>query len=112
MGGSLVFKSTIWQEFFTPWLKPVRRRFALCSLPLYNPCELTRTLRFSLSQYVHYVPVLPDLSDLYEKIEWAQRSPIEARRIALAGREMARRVITDDQLDAYTYVSRFKVFLP
>ncbi|KAL7418191.1 glycosyl transferase family 90-domain-containing protein [Mrakia frigida] len=75
MGGSLVFKSTIWQEFFTPWLKP----------------------------YVHYVPVLPDLSDLYEKIEWAQRSPIEARRIALAGREMARRVITDDQLDAYTY---------
>lgn len=29
MGGSLVFKSTIWQEFFTPWLKPVRLCFLL-----------------------------------------------------------------------------------
>lgn len=38
---SLVFKSTIWTEFFADWLKP----------------------------YVHYVPVKPDLSDLYEKIE-------------------------------------------
>ncbi|KAJ6553694.1 hypothetical protein DFH09DRAFT_1495217, partial [Mycena vulgaris] len=62
--GSLVFKlpsffflygeqSTLFEEYFNDWLRP----------------------------YEHYVPVLADLSDLVEKIEWANAHPEEARLI-------------------------------
>ncbi|KAL7416466.1 glycosyl transferase family 90-domain-containing protein [Mrakia frigida] len=74
-GKALVFKSTIWTEFWSSWLLP----------------------------YVHYIPVLPDLSDLYEKVDWAVTHDLEARRIQAAGAELVRRVITEDQMDAYYY---------
>ncbi|KAF7344046.1 CAP10 domain-containing protein [Mycena venus] len=75
--GSLVFKSTIFEEFFTGWLRP----------------------------FEHYVPVLPDLSDLIEKIEWANANPNEAWLIQQRGLETARRVLTDDQNDCYLYAA-------
>ncbi|KAJ6528976.1 glycosyl transferase family 90-domain-containing protein [Mycena capillaripes] len=75
--GSLVFKSTIFNEFFNDWLRP----------------------------FEHYVPVLPDLSDLVEKVEWANANPEEARLIQQKGQEMARRVLTDDQNDCYLYAA-------
>ncbi|KAJ7120002.1 glycosyl transferase family 90-domain-containing protein [Mycena filopes] len=71
--GSLVFKSTIVSDFFDDWLKP----------------------------YVHYIPVLPDLSDLEKKVEWAIEYDAEARQIQANGKEFATRVITDKQLDCY-----------
>lgn len=58
---------------------------------------------FPRSKFVHYIPVLPDLSDLYDKIEWAQTHDLEARRIQAAGKEMVKRVIKDDQMDAYYF---------
>ncbi|KAJ7799679.1 hypothetical protein B0H14DRAFT_3491349 [Mycena olivaceomarginata] len=61
--GSLVFKSTIFAEYFDEWLQP----------------------------FVHYIPVLPDLSDL-------------ARRIQQAGQEFVERVITDAQNDCYFFL--------
>ncbi|KAJ6498225.1 glycosyl transferase family 90-domain-containing protein [Mycena vulgaris] len=73
--GSLVFKSTLFEEYFNDWLRP----------------------------YEHYVPVLADLSDLVEKIEWANAHPEEARLIQQRGLEMARRVLTDDQNDCYFF---------
>ncbi|KAJ7509027.1 glycosyl transferase family 90-domain-containing protein [Mycena galericulata] len=71
--GSLVFKSTTMSEFFDDWLIP----------------------------YVHYIPVLPDLSDLETKIEWAIENDEEARQIQANGLEYAKRVLTDRQMDCY-----------
>ncbi|KAJ7484943.1 glycosyl transferase family 90-domain-containing protein [Mycena galericulata] len=71
--GSLVFKATLFTEYFNDWLVP----------------------------YTHYVPVRPDLSDLPEKIEWARAHDAEARVIQARGQEMARRVMTDVQNDCY-----------
>ncbi|KAJ6536919.1 glycosyl transferase family 90-domain-containing protein [Mycena capillaripes] len=73
--GSLVFKSTIFEEYFNSWLRP----------------------------FEHYVPVLPDLSDLVQKIQWANSNPEEARLIQQRGLEVARRIITDDQNDCYLF---------
>ncbi|KAJ7286916.1 glycosyl transferase family 90-domain-containing protein [Mycena rebaudengoi] len=39
-------------------------------------------------QYVHYIPVLPDLSDLEEKIEWAIANDEEARQIQANGHRL------------------------
>ncbi|KAF8208814.1 glycosyl transferase family 90-domain-containing protein [Mycena galopus ATCC 62051] len=71
--GSLVFKSTVFNEFFNDWLRP----------------------------YEHYIPVLPDLSDVVEKVEWAIANEAEARRIQESGKAFTERVMTDDQNDCY-----------
>lgn len=75
-GDSLVFKSTIFTEFFEDWLKP----------------------------YEHFIPVLPDLSDIVERVQWALKNDKEARRIQKMGKEFSNRVITDDQNDCYYYL--------
>ncbi|KAJ7277520.1 hypothetical protein C8J57DRAFT_1582126 [Mycena rebaudengoi] len=51
--GGLVFKSTVFNEYFDAWLRP----------------------------YEHYIPVLPDLSDLVDKVLWARKNEGEERRI-------------------------------
>lgn len=56
-----------------------------------------------LRPYEHYIPVLPDLSDLLKKIEWAWTYDAEARMIQERGREMATRVMTDAQNDCYFF---------
>ncbi|KAJ7617352.1 glycosyl transferase family 90-domain-containing protein [Roridomyces roridus] len=71
--GSLVFKSTVFTEYFSQWLRP----------------------------YEHYIPVRPDLTDLPDKLEWARTHDEEARRIQQAGKEFVERVITDRQNDCY-----------
>ncbi|KAJ7618489.1 glycosyl transferase family 90-domain-containing protein [Roridomyces roridus] len=71
--GSLVFKSTVFTEYFSAWLKP----------------------------FEHYIPVLPDLSDLPERIEWALTHDAEAQRIMERGKAFVERVITDEQNDCY-----------
>ncbi|KAJ7100928.1 glycosyl transferase family 90-domain-containing protein [Mycena belliarum] len=73
--GGLVFKSTAFAEFFTPWLVP----------------------------YEHFIPVRPDLADLPAKIEWARANDAEAHRIQEAGRIFAERVLTDAQNDCYWF---------
>lgn len=72
---SLVFKSTVFDEHFNAWLRP----------------------------YEHYIPVLPDLSDLVEKIQWAISHDEEAKRIQAAGRGVAERILTDAQNDCYFF---------
>ncbi|KAJ7666370.1 glycosyl transferase family 90-domain-containing protein [Mycena rosella] len=73
--GSLVFKSTVFEEYFNNWLRP----------------------------FEHYVPVKADLSDLVQQIAWANTHPEEARLIQQRGMEVARRVLTDDQNDCYFF---------
>ncbi|KAJ7286539.1 glycosyl transferase family 90-domain-containing protein [Mycena rebaudengoi] len=74
--GSLVFKATVFEEYFNEWIRP----------------------------YEHYIPVLPDLSDLIEKVEWAKSHDAEARLIQERGRELAQRVMTDGQNDCYFFL--------
>ncbi|KAJ7728256.1 glycosyl transferase family 90-domain-containing protein [Mycena metata] len=71
--GSLVFKSTLFEEYFNDWLRP----------------------------FEHYIPVKADLSDLVQQIRWANDNPAEARLIQQRGMEVAKRVVTDDQNDCY-----------
>ncbi|KAJ7439045.1 glycosyl transferase family 90-domain-containing protein [Mycena galericulata] len=71
--GSLVFKATLFEEFFNDWLRP----------------------------FEHYVPVKPDLSDLVQQIRWANENQEEARLIQQRGQVIAQRVLTDDQNDCY-----------
>nr|GAT55258.1 predicted protein [Mycena chlorophos] len=71
--GSLVFKSTVFTEPFSEWLQP----------------------------FEHYIPVLPDLSDLLDKIDWARENDAEAQRVQRTGQVFAERVLTDRQLDCY-----------
>ncbi|KAJ7696055.1 glycosyl transferase family 90-domain-containing protein [Mycena rosella] len=71
--GSLVFKSTVFEEYFNDWIRP----------------------------YEHYIPVRPDLSDLVEKVEWAMAHDDEARRIQTTGKLFTERVMTDAQNDCY-----------
>ncbi|KAF7332704.1 CAP10 domain-containing protein [Mycena kentingensis (nom. inval.)] len=71
--GSVVFKATSFAEYFNDWLLP----------------------------YEHYIPVRPDLSDLVEKLHWAEANPEAARLIQLRGKELATRVMRDDQNDCY-----------
>ncbi|KAJ7366757.1 glycosyl transferase family 90-domain-containing protein [Mycena albidolilacea] len=71
--GSLVFKSTVFEEYFNDWIRP----------------------------YEHYIPVKPDLSDLVEKVEWAISHEGEARRIQETGKLFTQRVMTDEQNNCY-----------
>nr|GAT52746.1 predicted protein [Mycena chlorophos] len=71
--GSLVFKATVYQEFFNDWLRP----------------------------YEHFIPVKYDLSDLVQKVEWAQAHDDEARRIQETGKLFADKLMTDAQNDCY-----------
>jgi hypothetical protein len=48
----------VFAEFFDDWLRP----------------------------FEHFIPVLPDLSDLVEKIEWAVAHDAEAQEIQRAGK--------------------------
>ncbi|KAJ7238728.1 glycosyl transferase family 90-domain-containing protein [Mycena rebaudengoi] len=73
--GGLVFKATLFEEYHNDWLRAGE----------------------------HYIPVLPDLSDLLQKIEWAQQHDAEARKIMERGQEMAQRVMTDGQNDCYFF---------
>ncbi|KAL7537565.1 hypothetical protein ACHAWF_009037 [Thalassiosira exigua] len=53
-----------------------------------------------LEPWVNCVPVKDDLSDLREKYEWAESHPEEARKIAEAGTDLARRLGTPEGFEA------------
>ncbi|KAJ7813901.1 glycosyl transferase family 90-domain-containing protein [Mycena olivaceomarginata] len=74
--GSLVFKATVFEEYFNDWLRP----------------------------FEHYIPVLPDFSDLLEQLEWAMSHDDEARLIQERGREISQRLMTDAQNDCYFFL--------
>ncbi|KAJ7268166.1 glycosyl transferase family 90-domain-containing protein [Mycena haematopus] len=74
--GSLVFKSTVFEEYFNDWIRP----------------------------FEHYIPVLPDFSDLLEKLEWVMSHDDEARLIQERGREVSQRLMTDGQNDCYFFL--------
>ena len=72
--GALIFKMTIFTEFFTKWLKP----------------------------YVHYIPVSPDYSDLEAQVQWAIENDEKAREIAQNGRQFALKYMRNEQIECYS----------
>ncbi len=50
----------------------------------------------------HFIPVKRDFSDLLEKLEWARQHDSEARAIAVAGVEAARKIVTPESVFSYT----------
>lgn len=56
-----------------------------------------------LVPFVHYIPVKEDLSDLIEKLNWAENNPDQAKTIAVNAQEFARQNLTRKAaLDYYT----------
>ncbi|KAF7359413.1 CAP10 domain-containing protein [Mycena sanguinolenta] len=68
--GSLVFKSTAFEEYFSDWIRPYEQN--------------NRTLHFWGG---------PDLSDLIEKIEWARQNDADARVIAARGTQTRETIV-------------------
>jgi hypothetical protein len=56
-----------------------------------------------LEPWVHYVPVEFDLSDLFEKIEWAISHDDECRKIAENGHTFAFDNFREESVDAYIF---------
>ena len=51
--------------------------------------------------YQHYIPVKYDLSDLAEKVQWANDHPEEAHRIMTQASTLARQIFSPDELICY-----------
>jgi hypothetical protein len=64
------------------------------SLILRVMSEYTSWVDHLLKPNVHYIPIRPDLSDLVAKIEWCKSHDLKASKIANAGYEFARNVLT------------------
>lgn len=53
--------------------------------------------------WVHYIPFKEDLSDIFEKLQWAKEHDEEAKRIAENGRQFAKENIMPEHLYLYCY---------
>ncbi len=58
----------------------------------------------ALQSFVHYIPYAHDLSDLPEKIQWAQSHPDECKKIAENSREFVLNELTTEHTYAYLYL--------
>ena len=58
-----------------------------CVLKVASPFEMW--FYPSLRAWTHYVPVMADLSDLDERLDWCRSHPRDAEAIAKAGRRFA-----------------------
>lgn len=54
-----------------------------------------------LEPYVHYIPVKSDLSDLVEKIMWAEQNPDKAKAIAHNGQQFANENLLPQHIFCY-----------
>lgn len=51
-----------------------------------------------LKPFVHYVPIAADFNDLEQQFAWAQTHPVAAKRIAMNGRLLARRIFSEESI--------------
>nr|XP_061799283.1 protein O-glucosyltransferase 2-like [Nerophis lumbriciformis] len=56
-----------------------------------------------LAPWEHYIPIRADLRDLLDKIQWARDHDEEAKKIALAGQQFARKELMGDNIFCYYY---------
>ena len=66
------------------------------SLILKVQSEYTSWVEHLIEPEVHYLHVKPDLSDLITQIEWCERNPDLAKKIAVAGQKFAQKALTLD----------------
>lgn len=52
-----------------------------------------------MKEWVHYIPVSSDLRDLKRKYDWAESHPVESRRIADAGTNLARYLTSPEGME-------------
>lgn len=64
----------------------------------------------SLKPYIHYIPVKEDLSDLMDKLDWALKNDLEAKKIANNCRKFALTHITvpEDLIYFYKVIMRYQ----
>lgn len=55
----------------------------------------------TLKPYVHYVPIKKDLSDVFQKLEWAQNNDQQALNISLNATKLVNEVLMPKQIDQY-----------
>lgn len=72
-GRCLFLADRKWKDYWYEWIKP----------------------------FVHYIPVKEDLSDLSEKLDWAQAHPEETQRIAENAKQFAVKHLTRDAAVSY-----------
>jgi hypothetical protein len=56
-----------------------------------------------LKPYVHYIPVRDNLSDIFQKILWAQAHDEECREISERAQKFARQYLTEEMVYLYFY---------
>lgn len=56
-----------------------------------------------LSPWVHYIPFKEDLSDIFEKLQWAKEHEEEVKQIAENGRQFAKENLMPEHLYLYCY---------
>ena len=66
------------------------------SLILKVQSEYTSWVEHLIESHVHYIHVNADLSDLVKQIEWCERNPHLAKKIATAGKKFAEKALTLD----------------
>jgi hypothetical protein len=64
------------------------------SLILKVESEYESWVEYLIKPHQHYIRVLPDLSDLVSQIEWCERNPHIAKKIAQEGYEFAKKALT------------------
>jgi len=81
-----------------------------CAWKLLSNCAVLKhdsnfTLWFykCLIPWVHYIPIKEDLSDLFQKLQWAKEHDDEAKLIAENGRTFAQENLLPEQLYLYCY---------
>jgi len=78
------------------WNLLMRLRLGCCLLKVHSSWR--QWLTDKLVPWEHFVPVLGDLSDLEEKLDWCLVNDLLAREIGMNGRNFALHVIFDDQM--------------
>ncbi len=68
----------------------VRLKLGCCVFKVQSDFGFRQWYYDRLKPFEHYIPVRSDLSDLFEKVDWARSNPGEACEIAKAGQSLAR----------------------
>jgi len=81
-----------------------------CAWRLLSNCAVLKhdsryTLWFyeCLTPWVHYIPIKEDLSDIFQKLQWAKEHDAKAQQIAENGRRFAQGNIMPEHLYLYCY---------
>jgi hypothetical protein len=101
-----------WDEFLSHKYLPIVDG-VMCAAPAFQWRLLSNSLTFlqeaegvqwfygAIEPFVHFIPVKSDLSDLIEKLQWAQSHDLECRQIAEQSTLFARQSLLFDQVLLY-----------